>query len=451
VSDTLQEALAALRKQRTELDELTTTVRVTPRVARLDLLPRVRVPRVSDEDDAPVLPPTLSPQEVLSAWTRGKAAWLAQRGRRDLSAVVASLAAPSAGPQLARDDTFSAALLPLLRPRQQWRALTALFFQSFPPSTALSAAVHRVRHADPERAPEWSRSVGNLQPFLASLGQAIATHDWASVRGQWQLPESVSTSGWASAVVANALVGTLEELERLLLFVDGGEERVAPTPLRDAHLPLVRAMVVMGQNAPSMRLRIAALLRRRIGDVFGVADSASWRGLEAERSRVRAWVAAEILDILFKHLVPNSEYAHHTEPRRQFWGRYTGCVDRLWLLIGPRLRQRLERGEIKDLLQKVGDVIEIRELHGQDQQAIVWMQLRAAGGRVVTVIEGNANSRCRLGTGSYEPPRKAAVDYSHDIVHGPLGDHGAHTFSQAHLGDWQRKVSHALLERGIRP
>jgi hypothetical protein len=450
VSDPFQDALASFRRFRVELQGLPVEVRLVQRLPRLEQLPRPPRVRTEDDEPSPALPLTLSPVEVAHGWqSRGKS-WLDSLRRRDLSAVVAALGDPSVGPRLASEDAFVSALPPLLRPRQQWRALSALFFQKYLPSSALLSEVVRLKNKDPDRAPPWTDKVSQTRVFLASVAHAIAHGGWTAAREEFALPACVTTSGWALAIVKSATPTDLDQRERLLRFADDGEERQASAPLREAHVPVIKEMVAYGRENAGIRLQIASLLRRRVGEVFGVVAQASWRGLEDELRQIRMWVASEILDILFKHLVPDSEFAHHTEPRRLFWRKYTGFVDRLWLLIGPRLRQRLERGEVKDLLQRVGDVIEIRELQGQDQQAIVWIQLRSPRGEV-TVIEGNANSRCRLGTGAYEPPRAGAVHYSTHIVHGALGDQRAHTFSQPHLGDWQRKVAHALLERGIRP
>jgi len=195
------------------------------------------------------------------------------------------------------------------------------------------------------------------------------------------------------------------------------------------------------------RLELARLLRRRIGDVFGTVDRARWVGLEEERRIIRSWVASELLDVLFKHLVPEQDH-HQTEPRRHFWSRYTSKVERLWLLVSPKLRLRLARPDLQETLDKVGDIVELRALHGQDEQAILWMHLTGSQG-TVSVIEGNANSTCRIRKGEWKPPVGHIVDYTADIVHGPFEKARKKVRTQVHRGAWDKSVRNYLKEFGV--
>lgn len=450
MSDPFSEALAESRLRTLELEELVSTIRTRTLLARLDRLPHPGRPRDSDDDPPPVLKPTLSPAEVAAGWRAGGQAWMAALGRRDLSAVVAATRDPYIGPGFASDDHFCRALTTILRPRQLERAVSNLVLQRHPPSPTLCTALHHLRAADPERAPEWWSQVLNQQ-LAGRLAAAITRDGWVRVREDLHLPELVSSSTWADAVVGTATSTRVDELERLLAFVDGGEAKSPVAPLRSAHLQIVRKLVSVGLKDSTIRLRIATLLRGRIGDVFGVADAERWRELAKERLQVRAWVANQILDVLFKHLVPDLEGSHQTESRRQFWKKYTHRIERMWLIVESKLRRRLERGEVQELLAQVGDVIEVKDLSGAPEQAIVWMQLSADGGNTVTVIEGNANSSCRLRPGAHKVPAFKVVDYSNHIVHGTFDEAHSNVVRQGHHHGWESHLAWKLGNFGIRP
>jgi len=245
------------------------------------------------------------------------------------------------------------------------------------------------------------------------------------------------------------------EAERLLRFSDGGDEKNHRGAVTPAVREAVRQIVSLGEARASFRLSLAGLLRRRLGDVFSVVDKAIWRGLEKERTTLRRWVAGEILDILFRNLVPDNEFRHQTRARQKFWRKYTHRVERMWLLIHPDLRSRMERGSVRDLLEKVGSVVEVRTLEGQDEQAIVWMHLQANYGGTVTVIDGNANSSFRAREGALSPPhskyrgRSSPVNYSRDIVRGPFAKRHPEVAIRPHRGDWTTKVENDLNDLGV--
>lgn len=459
MTDPLQSALARLDARTHALDQLAQEIGAQRLLFDLRGLPPLpRAPATREPDTRQALPPTLSPAQVDAAWRADGAAWLAALGRRDLSAVAAATGDPTVGARLALDPVLLPCLLPRLRTRRRFAVLTRLYFHVYPTPHHLSAALHELRAATPtEQWPAWAaRFQQGNDRLVRGIGEAVVAEGWAAMAEALDLPDAASRGTWAEAVAERAHVTSVAEGERLLRYADGGREMRGPAALTPAGRHVVRKLVAYANRATAARLRIASLLRLRVADVFGIADAAAWTGLEAERKQIRRWVAAEILDVLFRHLVPNNEHAHHTEPRRAFWQRYTGRVDRLWLLIEPGMRHRLDRPDLRELLERVGDVVEIRDLEGAGEQAIVWMHLRADGGGVVTVVEGNANASCRVRFGALEPPRRrvrgglAAVRYSQDIVRGVLST-GKADFVRAHQSGWEQHLGRELRSLGVRP
>jgi EH_Signature domain len=436
----LDQVLSALHVRRSGLKELEDHLRAMRWHVDPSRLPQPPSTRPRAERSRWAAPASLTPAEVLSHWANEGSPWLQATDLRDRRAILAALADLSAGQQLARDPSFFAALAPLVNERQQARAAALLAAQHYPPALPLRDAL-----AAAVSGPPWWSMMRNPAALASVLAEHIAERGWPAVRDDWKLPAGLAASDWAEAIVKHVPDLDLDGYLRLLRFADGGEDKRAPVPLRSCHLPIVRRIVA--QTPTSKRLQVAALLRQRVGDVFGVVDEARWRHLEEERRILRGWVANKVLDVLFKHVVPVGMGHDQTQPRQHFWSGYTDGVERLWLLLDRRLRARVEHDEVKRLLADVGDMIEVRQLDGSTEQAVVWMHLRNDAGRVVTVIEGNANTSCRMSPLEVFPPAHGPIWYSGQIVHA----RGFEAFTHNHpASSWQSKFGLALYRLGVR-
>lgn len=455
MTEPLTSALKRLRSEFQELDGLTTHLRTTPLLFDLRRLPPRPRGFVAPEEDQEEheAQASLDARHVLEGWKRGGAAWLAQLGRRDLSAVAGAVGHPTVGPLLTADAAFVEALVPRLRLRRQVTIVSRMWFHQYPPSGTLVAQFARVREAVPvEQQPRWwSWTDSGPDAVARRIADALRLRAWLPFAEAEELPDEASGHPWSTVVCRVAYPSEVDHAERLLRYADRGIGVATPAPLPPGAATTIRELVAIGVQSPHNRLRIVALLRRRLGDVFGGAEAAGWRGLEAERAQVRSWVAGEILDVLFKHLVPDNDAAHQTEPRRVFWRRYTHRVERLWLLVERSLRRRLDASDVRDVLERCGEVVEVRELEGSTERAIVWMQLRTASGGVVSVIDGNANTTFRARSGAFAPgPGRHAVNYGSEIVSGVFSER-AGAVERKHAGRWEGRITSELGALGVWP
>jgi hypothetical protein len=360
--------------------------------------------------------------------------------------VRAAASHPEVGAALAADIPFVRTLADRISSRRLARVLSQLYFCAHPPPAHI---VEMVVALPPDDRPAWTRigPAGDAGRVLVGLGRLIRERPWAGLVDEHELPDTLLTGPWPPAILRTVRASSLPEAERLLRFADGQVERVAPASVTEAVKAAVKVMVAFGEGCPADRIVVAARLRRRVGEVFGVIDPLRWAGLEPELARVRMWVAGEILDLVFKRIVPDDrDLRAQARARHEFWRRYTRSVDRLWLLVHEDLADRLDDPEIQRLMRELPGVIETAKLKGGPEQAVVWMHLRTTAGTLVTAVEGNANTMFRMARGAIAPTRSRPVQYSPHIVNARSWEH-----ELRHQGQWEPRFAEALSRAGVRP
>ncbi len=448
-------ALVSLRTAVQELQRLSVDLHTTSLLFDPRRLPPKPRPRDLDDDELDSEPrPTLSADQVSAAWRAGGRVWMDGLGRRDLAAVALTARHPTLGPELSAEADFVDALLPRLRPRRRVVVLGRMWFHHYPPPPAVVRQFELARQTVPrDLQPRWW-VVAHTDPggLVRHLAGALRTREWEQLAADDDLPDEASGPAWAWAVCQSTTSTDVDHLVRILRYADRGADVSSPVLLSEGGLVVVQKLVAAARVLSHQQGRVAALLRRRVGDVFGGAEDAGWRGLDRERSEVRSWVAGEVLDILFRHLTPAKDAeSHQTEPRRLFWRRYTHRVERLWLLVENSLRERLLGSDMRELLERCGDMVEVRTLQGSAQRAIVWMQLRTASGNLVTVIEGNANTRFRIRPGGHGP-KPGHIDYSDQIVEDVFSKDRADVKTRTHASStWETRFAQDLRDVGVWP
>lgn len=450
------QVLAGLAALRGEMERLSAEI---PGVLPVRIvLPSVRPPIIQPPPRRET-PPPWTPAEVLARWRTEGPALLDALSRRHINAIIAATAHPEVGPLLAREAVFVQALVSITPPRRLVPALARMYFYAFPAHEHVHVALAEQLLGDGGRyAPLWAREAAvppagaaAVQRLSVWLGTRIATEPWTTVIQRWGLPDSMPTGPWAEPLVKAAPMeprqpDALARATLLLRFADDGVERRDGHALRPASLAALKRMMQIATQRPDVRMTAASLVRARVGDPFRVAEDARWVGLEEERRQLKAWIAGEVLDLLFTNLRPNNAHSHHTEPRRLFWKSYTHRVDRLWLLIDRQMAPRLEEPALRRL--KDLGVVEVRWLDTTMQQAIVWMHLRNQAGQIVTVAEGNANATVRMRSGAWNPP-PGTVNYSDHVVHGLLSD--LHARTRRHMDGWEQRLRDDLSSFGVYP
>ena len=421
-------------------------------VPRISRWPKPGPPRPTTHE--PLRPPAnvLSPAEVLEAWTTRGESWLSGASRRDIRAAVFALHAEETRDQLVGDSSYLLALANRARAHQRKTIVTLAWFGVWKPKRIAVRLADR--HFGPDAGPEWWTEVVSkkkkLIPALKRFGKAVLKNELRGP-GDYDLPEVFWSSGWSSAVISSLEFRTLDELELVLRFADGGSLR-AGAPMFPALCDTILKAVKIAQTGGLPQRDTAALVARRVGSPFDAGAEVRWSEVSAALPRVRAWLAGEVLRILFYHLVPaNALTAHMTAPRRTFWTQYTGSVRRLWVLVPRRMRSRLKHPDVVKVQETMGEGLKILGLQGQQDQCIVWMHLEGGRG-VVTVVEGNANTSIRIVDGEQAPPTDP-VRYSDHIVHGAFSTDQPFTsvFVRSHNKGWEQYVMRELRARGISP
>jgi hypothetical protein len=400
-------------------------------------------------------PPQRSWGEVVAAWTTGGAAALEAGGPRLWRAAALSLCAAPARPwpdAVARDRAFAEALLRLLPASLRRRALLGLVLGVWPPETHHWQALQ----SEPwPRPPEWWVRAEARAPLLrpmALVQRMVALLDRGALRDPRSsgLPRSLWASGWAEQVVKQAAVPGIDAGTGLLTFADEGLGDAGP----DAEVTLAVAAAlrrVVGAVPGSIpRVDALALLRRRLGSPFGADAPVRWGHAADLLPHVRTWMVGEVLDLVFSALVPGSAgLSHQTEPRREFWARYSGRVESLWIFARSSLQHRFHTPQMRRVVDALGVDLRRTQLQGGVEQALVWMVLVGRDGPV-TVIEGNANTTCRCWVGRHAPPvRGSGLVYGTDVVCGAAMGWRNPDGSIPHHGGWKGTVERWLSVRGV--
>jgi hypothetical protein len=403
-------------------------------------------------------PPPVPWTEVVAAWRAGGQRGLEAGGRPLLRAAAYAMQAAPLSPwpdAVAGDPAFVDALLPLLSPRSRQKVLAAVVLGRWPPDPRRWSAL--VSAVGAGRVPRWwgdgmvpatGLVVGHLVAHFADRVTAGALRG----PGDLDLPATLWSGGWAMEVLKMLPADSREGASRAFTFADrgdadAGEGSPVTQEVACSAEKVVRAAVVN----PVFRVEALALLRRRLGSPFGADAEARWRGAATLLPLVRSWMVGEVLDLVFRSLVPRTMYQEHTEPRRAFWSRYSSRVEQLMVYASPSLQPRLRDERMRLVARALGVELEGATVIGGSEQALVWMVLRGDEG-AVTVIEGNANTAVRAWNGRHPPPQRRYLQFRDDICSGRVVGRQLPQLHQVHnAGQWQREVAHWLWVRGVHP
>lgn len=394
-------------------------------------------------------PPGLSPEELLSRWRAGGTRWLAAADRRELRAAIVALRVEPTARTLSQDPSFIKALLPRLQGRRLVSAISFASFAVFPPPKHVIEAARTLPPSE-SRPIWWSESGWPTRPagVLARwLGEAVVRGELTRP-GDLDVPDLAFSGEWACSIIEKVRPRSMEAVRRQLAFATGSVDTAGGVLTREV-AAAIRGGVQLAERKSALRRDMAILARERVGSPFGAEAEARWRPIADLLPKVRAWLAGEVLAIVFEHLTPpNREVAHMTRPRKLFWSRYTGSVRKMWVAVTRTISPQLEHPDLKKLKAAMGNDLILCNLEGGPDQAIVWMHLHGSRGNVVTAIEGNANTSIRIREGKYSPRRKC-IHYSSDIVRGEF--HECYAFVAQHdpWRNWERKATCELLTYGI--
>lgn len=384
----------------------------------------------------------MGPAEVTRRWREGGRTWLAAADPRTLRAAAIALQVRQYAVILVTDSDFLTELLPRLRGRQLAMAVAGSVFASWPPPEIAMHALAAVRRT--QHVPRWCRLLPEAAPagpqIARALGLAVVDGE-IQKPGDLDLPEGAWDGEWGAAIVRLTPVRTLEAAARQLSFADAGRE-LAAAAVTPAAAEALRSLVGVAERGGAPRRDVAGILRRRVGSPFGADAEAKWKVVADLLPKVRAWLAGEVLEIVFEHLTPDDrEIAGMTLRRKVFWKDYTGSVRRIWIVASSSIKPQLQHPDVQRIRALMGPDLQVRNLQGGPQQALVWMHLEGAQG-VITVVEGNANTSLRVCSGAVHP-RGGIVYYTGDVVHGELSE-AAGAYVLPHLPGWDRKAAAEL-------
>jgi hypothetical protein len=383
-----------------------------------------------------------------ACWLQGGRGWLRAADRRELRGLRLAL-------RDRHEERFAAApgllevLLDVLRPRERLQLAADLYFLRWPPPASLMGIC-----ADPQLLPPprwWARLPNMLLPAASGAVRSIAE---AIRAGEAKRPGDLGLPPLPTdcelAIAETIVPRDADHAEALLDFLDG--ERVGrPAPVRAGAALAMRALVTATERGQRPRREVGQRLSRRVGSPFGVGAAGQWLMVKELLPKLRAWLAGEVLEVVFERLLPNNEYQHHLGPRRDFWKRYTGSVIRMWVAVSLPIRRRgaLEHPDVKAIRAAMGADLDVRSLHGGAEQALVWMHLQTPEGAILTVIEGNANTSLRMQLGAVEPPR-GEVDYD-EVKDRLFWKHKVGVYTLTHQGNWTAKAEGLLQAHRVFP
>lgn len=413
--DALSAAFAALRSQAAEARQLATEVRAPP------ALPTPRGGSIRPPPTAPPQRLGLTADAVRGGWTAGGERWVQKLGRRELTAALRLLGQPSPRGPLVELDGLVEALVAAagrhLRGARLVDAVGAVWFLRHPPAPAITARLEHARaELDPSVLPRWLREIGaNATAVVWRVGPRFRQAAAEAARDEWQLPATLADGPWVDEIVRVERPTTVEEVERLLRLADHGADLRAPAALADGVRHVVRNAVECGRRDPTLRRRLVAILRGRVGELFGEVGRPRWVGLEDELRTLRSWVAGEFMDVIFQHVRPDGMFSHQLEPRRTFWRKYGGAVERLTVYVKGGRAQLMALPDVARIVRELEGMVRIGTLESPTAgHAILVMEMTGTGG-LVTVAEGNSSAKVRIRTGpvSLSPHR---ISYRDDIT-----------------------------------
>jgi hypothetical protein len=325
-----------------------------------------------------------------------------------------------------------------------------LYFLRHPPHPALNNLGFGW---ESEALPRWWSAVGPALPPAAVVAQGIATavqRGVAALPADLDLPDLDVAGKWELAIAQAAPITSADHAEALLHFLDGGPVS-SPKPVRPAAAVALRAWVAATERGERVGREVARALSLRVGSPFGGEAAGRWVAVPELLPKVRAWLAGEVLEVVFEHLRPTIA-GHQLAARKAFWKGYTGRVLRVWVAVSDNIKKRkaLDHPDVRKIREAMGPDLKVMDLEGGAEQALVWMHLQGRDGLIVTVIEGNANTTLRMRQGSFEP-RFGYVDYRQEVMSGEVGAGGASSASITHNGRWADRAEEFLAWRGIVP
>lgn len=443
--DTLSIAFGTLSSQAAQARQLATEVSVPP------ALP---TPRSGAISPPPVSPPprlSLTTEAVRSGWESERERWVQRLSRRDLVAAMRLLGHPTPQGRLVDLDGLTEALAVAatrqLRGARLVDVVSTVWFLKFQPLPAITAHLARAcSDVDGSVLPRWLRDFGaNANTVMRAVGPRLRQTAAEMVLDEWRLPRTLIEGPWVEEIVRVERPVSVEEVERLLRLADHGAELRAPAALTEAVRDVVRNAVECGRRDPALRRRLVALLRGRVGELFGEVSRPRWAGLEEPLRTLRSWVAGEFMDVIFQHVRPDGMYSHQLDPRRTFWRRYGGAVERLTVYVKGGRAQLMTLPDVARIVRELEGMVRIGTLESSTAgHAILVMEMTGTAGPL-TVVEGNSSAKVRVRTGVV-PLSAYRISYRDDITSAYWDLERVHD----EPGHWRGVVRAELSRYGIR-
>lgn len=451
--EALSAAFTALRAQGAEARQLATEVTAPPppHVKTWPPPPPPRPGRDHDRRDGGPRPDPITAEQVALAWETSRQGWVNRLGRRELVAAMRLLGRPRGTGRLVDLDGLAEALAAAasnhLRGARYVDAVASVWYLRFPPLPGITAQLERARaEFDTSLLPRWLRDIGaNAVGVVRRIGPRFRQAASETARDEWQLPATLTDGPWVDEIGRVERPASVEDVERLLRLVDHGADLRAPAALSDGVRHVVRNAVECGRREPTLRRRLVAILRGRVGELFGEAGRPRWVGLEDELRTLRSWVAGEFMDVIFQHIRPDGMFSHQLEPRRTFWRKYGGAVERLTVYVKGGRAQLMALPDVARIVRELEGMVRIGTLESPTAgHAILVMEMTGTGG-LVTVAEGNSSAKVRIRTGavSLSPNR---ISYRDDITSAYWNLERMHD----EPGHWKGIVRAELSRYGIR-
>ena len=450
--------LARIRASLEKLDRANRDLeRVALTLSHHSIIPKIDV-RSWPKPGPPLPPEPLAPERprpgdpsadtLWARWQAGGLGWLRAAERGELRGLRVAL-------RDRYDDRFVTApglleaLLDALRPRDKLRLAADLYFLRWPPPAALKGIC-----ADPQLLPPprwWARLPNMALPDAGAAARCIAE---AVRSGEARRPAELGLpplpTEYELAIAQAAVPRDAKHAEALLEFLDDGPIG-RPAPVREGAAVALRALVAAAERKERPRREVAQRLALRVGSPFGVGAAGQWLAIKELLPKVRAWLAGEVLEVVFEQLVPKNARRDQLGPRRDFWKGYTSSVIRMWVAVSPAIRGRglLADPDVRSVRAAMGADLDIRSFKGGTEQALVWMHLQATDGNVITVVEGNADTSLRMQTGAIDPP-PGEVDYD-EVKDRLFWKHRTGVYTGRHRGAWDTRAGDFLRANGVFP
>jgi hypothetical protein len=412
-------------------------------------------PPVMTDWQAPprVRPGDPTPEQLWAAWSAGGVAWVEEADRRTAQALGRVMADPRDGRRFLDAPGLLGSLLAKLRPSARLQLAARLYFAQHPPHPAL---VGLSAEGTTARIPRWWARVGPALPSADRVAGAVAEairSGEAALPKDLDLPRLDAEGKWEVAIATARTVQSADHAEALLRFFDGDDLK-GPAPVGPAAAVALRALAAAAERGDRNRRETGQQLSLRVGSPFGGDAGGRWAIVKDLLPKVRAWLAGEVLEVVFEHLRPaKPNIAHMPGPRKDFWKRYTGSVVQIWVAVSPAIKKRgaLNHPDMKQIKEAMGSDLKVLDLKGQSEQALVWMHLQGADGGLLTVVEGNASTPVRMRAGRHSPTSGEVVNYQDEVLNGAFMPHVTGMPKITHNSGWEEHAERALCAHQVYP